>query len=145
MNIDDAILKRLDSVVAVQTLLGAGAAMRFHPLTLPEGTPLPAVQFDVVNSDRVHSHDGPSGLVFADYELVAWGRSLPEARNTAKAVRNALDGYQGTQAAPDLSSVYINSILFDEGGGGGYDYDDAQKRYGVAESCRVAFNELPAP
>lgn len=77
---------------AVQTLLTA-VSPRTYGFKLPENSTLPAVTFMKVSAPRDQTQEGPSGLVSARFQVVAWGKNYTASKRLSKDVRFALDGY----------------------------------------------------
>jgi hypothetical protein len=144
MNIDEAICTRLRDLASVRAVLGIGSAQRVHPLVLPEKPVFPAATYDLANVDRVGHYEGASGLATSIYEFTTWAKTLSEARSAAEVLRRGLEAFQGTITSPtDASTVYINGIFADPPGGG-YDYNDDLKVFGVIVTLHVAYNEPPS-
>ena len=102
---------------AIRTLLvddGGVAALvgsRVFPIQRPQGTALPAIVYQQISGVRNHNLAGPIGYVESRFQIVAWSATLEGARSLSDAVREAVDGYDGTS-----ESVVIDHIfMLDEG------------------------------
>jgi hypothetical protein len=105
--IDEALRARLVAV--------AGVSSRVYPAKLPQAPTLPAVTYQRVTGNRVHSTQGPSGLANPRYQVDVWARTYVEMLTVAKAVRQGLDGYQG-EAGAWFSPLCVNDFDFYEPG-----------------------------
>jgi hypothetical protein len=72
------------------------AGQRVTPGKLIKDSPLPAITYQRVPPDRpLLAHDGPTGIVQASFELVAWAKEYPEMRALVREIKDALTGYRG--------------------------------------------------
>lgn len=97
--IEPGLRTRLDSEVA-------SAAGRVHPKVLPQGTAYPSLTYELVSDPRLHSHDGPDGLVEARYQVTAWSETYGDMKQAAAEVLAALDGFTGTMGTVEVAATF---------------------------------------
>ena len=78
---------------------------RVFPNILPQGQLMPCLTFQQISGPRDLTANGPSGLVFARYQINAWARTYKSAKELAMAVRLVMNGFSGT-----IDSVQIQLI-----------------------------------
>ena len=79
-----------------------------YPLRLPQGYTLPALTYQRVDSPRNPDLSGPTGWVFARFQIDIWGDSYGSVRGLADQVRLSLDGFKG-----NLSGTHTGGIMMD--------------------------------
>lgn len=62
---------------------------------MPRGAPLPGVVLNVISDVGAHHQDGPDGLSDARVQVDVYAATYGAAKLAARAIRKALDGYQG--------------------------------------------------
>ncbi len=119
MNIEQALTAYLKAHAALAALIGG----RVYPQRLPQDPVLPAVTYTVISDPREHTHAGPAGLAHPRVQLDAWAGTTSQAREVARELRRALDGYRGVMGpAP---GVRVDKALVV---GGLDDYEEATGR-----------------
>lgn len=97
----------------------ASVSGQVHPIFIPSSELLPALTYQRKQTARDMTHRGASGLAKPRFELACWAQSsIPGYKQnliTSRAVRLAINGWQGTKDAHNVRSVSID----DE-----YDEDD---------------------
>lgn len=68
---------------------------RIEPGMFSPGLALPAIKYLDWSTTRQQTHDGPSGAAVGRVQLDCWAADYKTAKLVARAVRLALDGYQG--------------------------------------------------
>jgi hypothetical protein len=84
---------------------------RIYPLLLPQSPTLPALTYQWISLVPVHSMDGPSGLVARRLQVDCWGSTYLAIETLAEAVRNRLDGYQGSLLAGSPSGSVVQGVF----------------------------------
>ena len=97
--------------------MSALIANRFYPNKLPQDVKLPAMTYQRISGQRVHSHGGNSGLAFPRFQFSAWAKKYTQAVDLTEKLRLAIDGFRGT-----VLGVRIDVILF-QGDRGFYEND----------------------
>lgn len=97
-----------------------GGDLRLYPVKLPQGLKVfPAVAGKIVTTNPTRSFDGDEGLDSVPYDLHSYGKTKKEAEDTAKLLRNELEGSSGTfngitfedvQFAPSGSDDYLEKL-----------------------------------
>ncbi len=68
---------------------------RIYPLRLPQGFELPAISYQRVSGDRAKDINGSIGHAQPRIQVDCWTNSYGKLKDLAKAVRQALDRFQG--------------------------------------------------
>lgn len=105
--LESALRSILVANANVSALVGAGAAARIYPLDdLPQGCEYPAISYAHVSEDNVYTLalDVP-GYVKVRMEYHIWGASYLKMRELLKKVKQALQGFRGTQDTIEIYSV----------------------------------------
>ena len=89
----------LRAYVLADAATAAIVGQRMYPRRLPQGPTLPALDYQRVDTRRLHDFDGPDGLPRARVQVRAWGASVQSATDTAALVRARLDGFKGAWGA----------------------------------------------
>lgn len=90
MAVEEDIFSFLTGNSAVAALVGR----RVYPLTIPQDEDLPAVAYRRVDTPRIYSHDGYSGLARPRFQFDCVGTSYASASQVATAVRVAFAGWR---------------------------------------------------
>lgn len=77
----------------------------------PAGDDYPAVTFFALGVTQGHTLTAADGLPLARVQIDCWGRTGAEADQLREAVRLTVDGFRG-----DMSGVFVQSCLLDDGG-----------------------------
>lgn len=101
--IAEVMFARLSGAAAVAALVGA----RIHPLEVPQASTFPAVTYQQVSGPRDHSSRGPTGTANLRVQVDCWAESYDGAIAVAKVVREALDGYRGSQGGATVVSTVM--------------------------------------
>jgi hypothetical protein len=92
-------------------------SMPIYRYVIPQNAPLPAITLSLVDTQRVHSHDGASGLAESRVQLSCWSEDNDEeAEQIADKIRRLIDGYSGSWAEVkiDNSSLDQQRTIYDE-------------------------------
>jgi len=87
----------------VATLVGT----RVYPSKLPQKPTLPAISYQRISGDRVHSTDGASGLARIQFQIDVWGSTYGSVDALFEAVRKRLDGYRGAVGAIVTQGIFL--------------------------------------
>lgn len=126
--IEYAVVDILQGDGAVSALIGT----RVFSMSIPQEvstTRLPCVVYTRISRPQVTSLDGPSNLAFPRLQLNCWASTYPGAKALAKAVREALDGFSGSQSGVAIAYIEVeteNDIVVEPAGA------DVRKRFAVA-------------
>ena len=120
------------------TLAGAAvvalAGTRMHARKLPQTPTLPAIVYQRIDTRRLHEMDGPDGLPRPRMQVTSWATTPAAAYDLAAAVRERLDGYEGTWGTLAISSCLCV---------GERDVEDPDAgRNGVAQDYMIQFVEV---
>lgn len=77
---------------------------RIYPLRLPENPSYPSVTYTRITTERIQSHDGPSGLAYPRFQIDSYSTTYSGAKHSANQVRALLDGYKGSMGTVAVSS-----------------------------------------
>jgi hypothetical protein len=86
MTLEEAIRTHLVSRPEIVAVVGD----RIAPDVLPQGTPLPALIYEVPAIDHDEHTEGSSGVASATVRIAAWAKGKIAARELAEAVRLAM-------------------------------------------------------
>jgi hypothetical protein len=76
---------------------------------IPQNAPLPAMTLALVDAQRIHSHNGASGLAETRVQISCWSdASDEEAEQIADRVRLVLDGYKGYWGNISIDNSYLD-------------------------------------
>jgi hypothetical protein len=95
----DALYAALIADAEIASTIGT----RIDPSASGEGVPNPRIVYEQISSEHIGHLQGPSGLVNAQWALVCYADTPPQARSVIDRVRRLLDRYRG-----DLGGVGIN-------------------------------------
>lgn len=111
MAVEEDIYSFLTGNAGVAALVGT----RVYPLMLPQDCTLPAVAYRRVDTPRIYSHQGYSGLARPRFQFDCLAASYASASAVAEAVRSAFAGWreayggtafvQGEQDVPWLEAT----------------------------------------
>lgn len=85
-------------------------ATRLYPVILPQNTIFPAATYQIIDTPRDNTLDGPSGLARPKIQFTLWATKADNVKALARAIRLALNGFKGT--LPDGSDV--KSVLLED-------------------------------
>lgn len=105
-----AIYTRALADAGLQALLGSGAAMRFHPVELPQKPTLPAVAWAVISEPRLYAGGGYAGLSHSRVHFECVATSHAGAVTLARAVRAAFAAFIGAGVVTSGGTVTIQSM-----------------------------------
>lgn len=89
--LEEALLNYLQSRPAIQ-----GATQgRVYAIEMPQRCAMPAITFADVSTVPVNSVDGASTLRGSRIQVECWGNGYEQAKQLARSVREALDGFVG--------------------------------------------------
>ncbi len=95
------------------------ASTRGFPLMVPPNESLPAWAFQVIDGDRDHTHDGPSGLRMVRVQITCIGNKYLEAVALGNAVAASLNGYKGQMGGAGGLMVSPALVVDESDGYGG--------------------------
>jgi hypothetical protein len=140
MSLDAAIYAKVTSVAT------ATIGTRMYPSIIPAktrvggvmiNTPMPAVTYQRISTVPFRSHDGPSGLVRARFEIVAWADTNVAAKGLADVIRVGLDCIGWTTGGDVVQVAWVDGEMLV--------YEDNtttdEPRYGVAMEFLFLHNE----
>jgi len=118
--------------------VSALVADRITPIVRPQGDGLPAVVYQQITGSRLYTASGPGDMARVMFQVTGWSDDYDQARELADAIREALNGYDGT-----ISSVTIQHCrILDEGDlpnlAAG---DDAATLYGKRLDFEIVYDE----
>lgn len=95
-----------DLVAYVTNLPGVAAIIgdRMTPLVVEQGADLPALSYQVIDTPRVRSHSGPSGLAHPRVQFNCVSKDYTEAKLLAQAIRFGVDGFRGSWNGRSVSA-----------------------------------------
>ena len=100
---------------------------------------VPSVTFEIISSDRPHTHSGPDDLVTPTVRVTSWARSDLNATTLANAVRDVLNGFSGTVGGLAISYM----ALVDQSDDDSFRSDDKiLSRHGVRQDYLMTHTEL---
>ena len=105
MSVEAAIVARLAATPAVTAIV----ADRVAAVGLPDKLARPNLVYQTLGTARVYSNDGPAGLARATLQVSCYADDYKSAKQLAKAVRDALNGFAGTSAG-----IVVQSCLLDD-------------------------------
>jgi hypothetical protein len=97
--IEEAIVELLADLAAV------------YPAYLPERTPRPAIVYRRISTTSVLTHDGPSDLLEARFQISAHAETHPEALTIARTIRARLNGTSPSTVLATVDLVTIENEL----------------------------------
>jgi hypothetical protein len=100
---EGAIVAKLKLDAGVAALVGT----RVHPTTSPQAVALPKLTYQVIDTQRPHSNDGPIGLATARWQFDCRATDLIGAKRLARAVRRCLNGFSGTTSGWEFDSIRV--------------------------------------
>lgn len=129
MSLETALRARLLADAGIAALVVA----RVYPVVLPQAPAFPAITYEGVAETRLNTFGGPLGLAGPLMRLHAWASTYDGARDLARKVRLALDGWRGTQSGETVQAVKLQQQVDL--------YDDETQMHRVAMDFRVWWNE----
>lgn len=92
---------------ALVSLLSGLAGGRVFPYRLPRGSTLPAITYMKVSGPRDETHQGPSGLVPARFQVSSWALTYDAVAVLSDSVRLALDGFKGSASGVSIAGIEL--------------------------------------
>ena len=80
---------------------------RVYPLEVPKDQALPAITYQRIDTPRVRSHQGPSGLAHPRFQLTIQTPSFASMTEIATGLRKLLDGFVGMMGDVRVQSVSV--------------------------------------
>lgn len=127
----------LVSILEDSATVGALAADRIYPLVIPQGGTLPAISYQEVSGERLHTLDG-ADMAHPVFQLTCWAETYGEAKAMADAIRLLLNGYSGT--VDTIVIQYVRMVGENDLGWVSPENDEL-RRYGVAQDFQVHHTE----
>lgn len=84
---------------------------RIYPLTIPQDVSLPAIAYQRVSRTGVLAHSGQTGLAEARIQITCQAAGYDTVKDLARAVRLALDGWQGTMGGTGGVEVHEARVV----------------------------------
>lgn len=78
-----------------------------YPLVIPQDQVLPAVAYQRIDTPRVRSHSGPSGLASPRFQLTVQCGTYWEMLWVAQGIRERLDGFRGMMGTCTVQSCAV--------------------------------------
>lgn len=100
---EEALIARLLADGGVAAI----AATRVYPGARPQGSALPALVLNLISGAPVYDDQGEAGLFSARVQIDSWGATYTAAKLLARAVKNCLSGFVGTQGAIAFRNVLV--------------------------------------
>ena len=111
MSIESALYDKLTGTAALTALIGSGNDCRLYPELAPASTTKPYVTFSTISTTRSRHFAGitNSQVDFARVQVDIWAATSVSRRDTAEAVRDAMDGFSGAMGdeALDVRRVEV--------------------------------------
>lgn len=122
---------------AMVALLSTPASGRVYPYRFPaRPVALPAVTYFKVSGPRDETHQGPSGLVPARFQVSSWANTYDAAKVLSNNIRLALDGFVGSQSGVSIAGIELLNET-DQG-------ESEPDLYQVIMDFRVKYTEVTA-
>jgi hypothetical protein len=96
------------------------ASMSIYRYVIPQNAPLPAMTLALIDGQRIHSHNGASGLAETRIQISCWSEDNDEeAEQIGDSVRLVLDGYKGHwgNISIDNSSLDQHRTIYEDDAG----------------------------
>jgi hypothetical protein len=103
--IESALRTRILGDAGISALIGT----RIFPLILPQATSFPALTYQRISGERMHSHDGPSGLAGPRIQIDTWATSYIGAKQLADLIRQRIDGFKGTVGSDEIEGIFMDT------------------------------------
>ena len=137
MSIEAALRGLLVANSPVNTVVSG----RIYPTRTPDNATFPCISYQRVSTQREHTLESPGNFTTCFFQLDIWAQKLSPtnvggaevARDLARKVQTALDGFRGT-----VSGVDIQGILSENESHG---YENDIEVYRVTQQWRVMFRE----
>lgn len=91
MDLEAGLVTFLNSQPGIAGLLGT----RLYPLVIPQDAEQPALAYQRIDTPRISSHDGPSGLAKPRIQITVTAKTFEMVKALTLLLRRALDGYRG--------------------------------------------------
>ena len=91
-----AIEAAIYSILSDTTEITDLVSTRIYPSIIPQKAELPAISYQQIFGDRLHTMDGADGLVNALYQINCRAQSYDQLQELVNAVRKACDDYDDT-------------------------------------------------
>lgn len=101
--IDDALRTHILGDATISGLIGT----RLYPQMAPHDVTRPFMVYERTATDRLRSHDGPSGLSEAVFAYNLFDTRFSGVKALADALRKRLDGFTGTVSGVDIRAVFV--------------------------------------
>lgn len=135
MIIQQAIRQHLTANGGVSALV----ATRVHPQVLPQRPTYPAVRYAVIDTPRDMHMQGASGLTWPRVQIDGFAQTYAAAVELAKAIRLAMNGFQGTMGTGpgvEVDAVFLvdERDLYD-------DDTELEGLYGISQDFEIHHHE----
>lgn len=115
--IGEGVVALLAADAGVNGILGTPSTRKdgttgIWPGTMPEGTPLPALEYNDIHAENEMTLDGPEPFTMQRISFSCHGAQYGDAKHLARAVRQALENFTGRLSeGSDVDSMHRISEL----------------------------------
>lgn len=111
-------------------------AARIYPLKLPQRPTVPAVTYQRISGERMHSMSGATGLAGPRIQFDCWDTTYLSSKNLADLLRKRIDGFAGTVDSEVIEGIFMDTEreFFEDG--------DLLKLYRISMDFFVFYTEL---
>jgi hypothetical protein len=102
---EEALIAKLLATPGVAGLAGT----RVYPGSRPQGSPLPALVFSLIDGMPLYADDGEVGLAQSRVQIDCWADSYADAKTLARSVKAALSGFVGMSGGVDFPTIFIDA------------------------------------
>ncbi len=124
MLIEQALKYHLVNTTGITDLVST----RVYFIKAPQDATQPYIALQKISDVMLHSHDGPSKLAEARFQLSCYATTYAAVKGVAAAIQAAIDGYTGTMGG--AGGVFVGRCFWDNETDLGF--SDDLKLYGVA-------------
>lgn len=105
MMLEEAIKSHISGSKSLDSMISG----RLFPLTMPQGTQLPAITYQKISENRSHSQGVDSGLTSPVYQFSCWGSNYGTAAMLVRGLRLAFQDFNGLMGGEN--GVFVQSTL----------------------------------
>ena len=92
MTIEEALYTHLSGNAGLSALV----SNRIYPMIMPQDVALPAVTYQKISGERMHTLQTDPGVASPRFQFNCWGSSYSSAKAVAVKVKDALKDFTGT-------------------------------------------------
>lgn len=104
-NIEEALFSLITTNSGVASLIST----RLYPEVIPEKATIPAACYQLITTERVNYHNGPSEFAGPRFQITVTGKTYAEAKSVIRAIRKAVNGYRGTKGTVKIFGIFIDN------------------------------------